>query len=258
MTFQLPRSHIDRNSTTWQRRRCAYSTHVARQKGKKAKHYRRRLSRPLTPRLIRRGVLDGTKSSVVSNIGATSSAGLACDAAQFDGTGRRSNKIVHVANGDAAHATEVRQLRYLLRAPARTFVMIPSLRGASLLSTSELADAGYVSVYDGKNIDVYDGRTAKILVSEAAVLQRWCCPDSKPWRTPPTADVQHDNTDTFLLDTLDGHSSLNALYHVSHIAKMRDHIEAMRVWPSTGKAINHVYKLPSVEPAIRYLRAPAR
>ena len=51
--------------------------------------------------------------------------------------------------------------------------MVPSLRGASLLSTSKLADAGYVTVYNGNEVNVYDGRTARIHVSEAAFLQGW-------------------------------------------------------------------------------------
>ena len=51
--------------------------------------------------------------------------------------------------------------------------MVPSLRGASLLSTSKTADAGYVTVYDSNKVNVYDGRTARIHVSEATALQGW-------------------------------------------------------------------------------------
>ena len=48
--------------------------------------------------------------------------------------------------------------------------MVPSLRGASLLSTSKLANDRYVNMYNGDEFNVYDGRTASIRVSEAAVL----------------------------------------------------------------------------------------
>ena len=116
-------------------------------------------------------MLDGTIPSAISDTGATSSAGLTRDAAHFAATGRRSTKIFHVANGASAPATEERLLQHPLRAIARTIDMVPSLRGASLLSTGKLAEAGYVSIYDGEQVNVYDGRTARIQVSEAAVLQ---------------------------------------------------------------------------------------
>ena len=57
--------------------------------------------------------------------------------------------------------------------PARTIYMVPSLRGASLLSTSKIANAGYVTVYNSDEVNVYDGRTSTIKVSEAAFLQGW-------------------------------------------------------------------------------------
>ena len=49
--------------------------------------------------------------------------------------------------------------------------MIPSLRGTSILRISKLADAVYVTVYDGNKVNVYDGCIATIKFSEAAVLQ---------------------------------------------------------------------------------------
>ena len=149
VTFQLPRTHIERNSTAW-RRSPRSRSNTSRQKGEKAKHFRHRLNRPLTSRLIKRGVLDGTIPSAVSDTGETSSAGLTRDASHFAATGRRSTKVFHVANGASAPATEVRLLQQPLRAPARTIDMVPSLSGASPLSTGKLADAGYVSIYDGE------------------------------------------------------------------------------------------------------------
>ena len=250
VNFQLPRIHIERDSTSWRQSPRSRSSRTARQKGEKAKHFRCRLNRPLTPRLIKYGVLDGTTPSAISDTGATSSAGLIQDAAHFTATGRRSTKIFHVANGASTPATEERLLQHPLRAPARTIDMVPSLHDASLLSTGRLADAGYVTIYDGDQVNFYNGRTSKIQVSEAAVLQGWRCPETKLWRIPLTADPQNYNTDTLLLDTPDGRGSLNSLYHMSHV-------KTMRARTSTNKAVNHVYKLPSVKPAIRYLHAAA-
>ena len=118
-------------------------------------------------------MLDGTIPSAVSDTGATSSAGLSSDSGFLCETGQQSTKVFHVANGDAAQASEVRLLQKPLRDPARTIDMVPSLRGASLLSTSKLAGAEYVTIYDGDEFNVYDGRTTHIHVREAAILQGW-------------------------------------------------------------------------------------
>ena len=109
--------------------------------------------------------------------------------------------------------------------------MVPYLRGASLLSTSKLDNAGYVTVYNGDEVNVYDGRTTTIKVSEAAVLQGWQCPHPRPWRIPLTSDVKNINTDTLLLNRPDGRDTLNALYSVPPISDMRRHIYAMRDRP---------------------------
>ena len=133
---------------------------TARQRHENTKRYRRRLIHPLTGRLLKRGVLDGSIPYAVIDTGATSSARLSSDSAFLCATGQRSTKVFHVANGNAAPASEVRLLQQPLRDPARTIDMVPSLHGASLLSTSKLADAGYVTIYDGNEVNVYDGRTA--------------------------------------------------------------------------------------------------
>ena len=255
VTFNLPSTHIDRDSASW--RRSPRSRSAARQRRENSTSHRRRLNRPLTGRLLKRAVLDGTIPSAISDTGATSSAGLTSDSDLFQSTGQRSHKIFHVANGTAAPATEVRLLQQPLRAPARNIDIVPSLNGASLLSTSKMADAGYVTVYDGDEVNVYDGRTTQIHVTQAAVLQGWRCPRDRLWRIPLTSTVKNLNTDTLLLDSPDGRSSLNALYNVPPVGEMLGHIDALRDRPPPSHAINHVYELPSVEPAIRYLHGAA-
>ena len=135
--------------------------------------------------------------------------------------------------------------------------MVPSLRDMSLLSTSKLADTRYMTVYDGDEVNIYYGRTATIKVSKAAVLQGWQCPRKRLWRIPLTSDIININTDIFLLDIPDGRNTLNALYSVPPFRAMHCHIDAMRNRPLPGEAINHVYELPRVEPAIRYMDAAA-
>ena len=54
--------------------------------------------------------------------------------------------------------------------------MIPSLRAQSLLSGGKFAEAGYIFICDRDEVNLYDKRTTKILVSEQAVLKCWRCP----------------------------------------------------------------------------------
>ena len=133
--------------------------------------------------------------------------------------------------------------------------MVPSLRGVSLLSTSKLSDAGYVTMYNGNKVNVYDGLTATINFSEATVLQGWRCPGERLWQIPLTSDVRNINADDLLLNSSDGRDTLNALYSVPPVSAMRRHIYGIQNPPPPGEAINYVYELPSMDPAIRYLHA---
>ena len=49
--------------------------------------------------------------------------------------------------------------------------MVTSLDNQSLLIRVKFAEAGYVSVCDGDEVNIYDGQTATITVSEDAVLE---------------------------------------------------------------------------------------
>ena len=60
-----------------------------------------------------------------------------------------------------------------------------------------------------------------------------------------------------LLNCPDGRNSINALYSVLPVSAMLGNIDTMRNHPPPTQAINHVYKLPSVEPAICYLHGAA-
>ena len=56
-----------------------------------------------------------------------------------------------------------------------------------------------------------------------------------------------------------GTELLNPLYEVPSYACMLKHIEIFKKYrPSPAEAINNVYELPSIKPAIRYLHGAAR
>ena len=48
------------------------------------------------------------------------------------------------------------KLYHPVREPARTVYMVPALAGQSLLSGAKFAEAGYISVCDGDEVNLYD------------------------------------------------------------------------------------------------------
>ena len=93
-------------------------------------------------------------------------------------------------NRGTATVSDVCKLEHELQDPVRTVDMVPDLVDYSLLGTSKLASAGYIKIYDGKEVNIYDSNTTKIIVSEEEVLKGWRCPKSMLWRIPLTSQVK--------------------------------------------------------------------
>ena len=77
--------------------------------------------------------------------------------------------------------------------------MVPGLASDTLLSGSKFEDADYISIYGPLEVDIYDAKTTKIIVTEKAVLKGWRCPKSGLWRIPPASEYhkyQHRHTTT--------------------------------------------------------------
>ena len=102
--------------------------------------------------------------------------------------------------------------------------MVPAFAGQSLLNGETFAEAGYISVCDDDEVNLYDSRTARIVVSEEAVLKGWFCPDTKMWRIPLQAKVTDLKKHTIILHIPNGTESLNPLYVVPSYAHMLKHI----------------------------------
>ena len=83
-----------------------------------------------------------------------------------------------------ALATNIAKLHHPVHKPVQTVDMVPALYGQSLLSGAKFAEAGYISVCDGDKVNLYDSQTARIVVSEEAVLKGWFCPHTKMCRIP--------------------------------------------------------------------------
>jgi hypothetical protein len=84
--------------------------------------------------------------------------------------------VLHLPNGATAAATMIHKLHHNLRKPACSVSIVPSLVGNSLLSTVKMVEAGYMAIYDDKEVNFYNTRATKITVSADAILKGWRCP----------------------------------------------------------------------------------
>ena len=121
--------------------------------------------------------------------------------------------------------------------------MVPDLAIKSLLSGENISEAGYISVCDGNKVNLYDSLTARIKVSEEAVLKGWFCPHIKMWRIPLKVQVTDLNRHPLILDSPNGTESKNPFYVVPTCAHMPKHTDILKKnRPAPSKAINNVYK----------------
>jgi hypothetical protein len=197
---------------------------------------------------MKEGVLNGTIPSAVSDTGAASSAFLKKDPSRA--MGELSTTVFHLPDGTIAPATTRNKLLHNVREPARSVNIIPALVENSLLSINKFAKAGYTVIYDKDEVNFYNARTTKIMVSEEAILTGWQCPHQKMWRVPLIPIVKNLNTVTLLLDHPLGLDSLKAMYAVISSTVARNHIALHLGKLAQPDHIHNVYELPSVKPTI--------
>ena len=141
-------------------------------------------------------------------------------------------------NSSTAPASDFCKLEHKIRDPAITLNMVPGLVNASLLSRRNLASSGYTAGYDRKEINIYDGSTTKVIVSEEDSLKGWRCPQSTLWLTPLPSQVKNLNTDTLLLDSSDEQQSLNSLYEILRTTAMLEYLSIFMQDRPTPKISN--------------------
>ena len=110
-----------------------------------------------------------------------------------------------LADGYPTPATNISMLEHRVRNPACTVNMVPALANQSLLSRGKFSETGYVYVCDGDKFNIYDGHTAKITVSDKAVLKGWRCPRTRLWRIPLQSHTTDLKLHTLILNCPTGH-----------------------------------------------------
>jgi len=103
--------------------------------------------------IIKKGVLNGSIPSIVADSAATSSVGT--PTAPLIPTGRKSNKIFQLPDGRRTAAATVSELVHNVQQPAKDVHITPSIESNSLLSTAKFAEAGYITVFDNEEVNIY-------------------------------------------------------------------------------------------------------
>jgi hypothetical protein len=133
---------------------------------------------------IKRGVLNGTIPSIIVDSAATSNVGATRDQSSFVPTGRSSNKIFQLPNGTQTAADSISELPFDIGQLVKDIHLIPSITKSSLLSIPKTADAGYITVFDDQEINIYDARDTKILITMTSNFTRLIQQNSKTMARP--------------------------------------------------------------------------
>jgi hypothetical protein len=121
--------------------------------------------------LIKKGVLNGSIPSIVADSAATSHIGTKHD--PFIPMGRTPKKIFQLPNETRTAASTISELVHNFHQPAKDNHILPTIKTNSLLSTEKFAAAGYITVFDDKEVNIYNPQNTMLKVSRAAILRGW-------------------------------------------------------------------------------------
>ena len=129
------------------------------------------------------------------------------------------------------------ELPHDVRHPAKEVHIVPSIKTHSLLSVPKFAEAGYITVFDDEEVNIYDAQNTTLKVSRGAIVRGWFDKKANLWRIPLIPVVLNNNTDTVLVN--------------------KQPTEFLPGRTPIIEAINNVYELKTQPELVRYLHACA-
>ena len=188
---------------------------------------------------IKQEVLNGFIPSAVTNSSITLNIGTKKDKAKhaFIPTGQQSSKVFQLPKGTLTPASKICHLQHGIRQPVKDFHIVPDIDTNSLISTAHFAQAEYITIFDGKKVNIYDAYNTKIVVTKQAILRGWFDKDANLWQIPLVPIVLNNNTDTVLVS--------------------KPPTEFLYNHPPPTKTIHNIYKLKTQPELIQYLHAVA-
>jgi hypothetical protein len=129
----------------------------------------------------------------------------------------------------------VSKLAHNIQQPAKDVHIVSSIESNALLSTAKFAEAGYITIFDNKEVNIYDTHDTTYKVWQAAILRGWFDKTASLWQMPLIPVVLNSNTDTVLVNK-------------PPTEFIPDCLPAI-------KAIHNVYELKTQPEFVRYLHA---
>jgi hypothetical protein len=83
--------------------------------------------------------------------------------------------------------------------PAKDVHIVPTIDTNLLLSTAKYATVGYITVFDDKEVNIYDATNAEVNVRREAIMRSWFDMTANLWCIPLLPIVQNANTNTVLV-----------------------------------------------------------
>ena len=117
----------------------------------------------------------------------------------FIPTGKPSTKVFQLPDGTRTPASDIQQLHHNVRQPAKDVHIVPTIDKNSLLSIPKFAAAGYITVFDGEEVNIYDAYNTKVIVTREAILRGWFDKTANLWRVPLLPIVLNETTNTVLV-----------------------------------------------------------
>jgi hypothetical protein len=140
-------------------------------------------------------------------------------------------------NGMQTQASNIHHLHHNVWQPAKDVHIVPSIATTLLLSTAKFATAGYITVFNGKEVNIYDASNTEVIITRDAIFRGWFDKTANLWRIPLLPLVQSTNTNTVLVKN--------------------PPTEFLPNCPPPYKAVHNVYELKTQPKLIWYLHTAA-
>jgi hypothetical protein len=171
---------------------------AAPQTHKKAHHPKQQYIIDVNDKNLKEGIAQGLTPTTIANSTAASGVGTVNDPCQR--TGKPSQKQFILPDGTVIPATEVAEYLFEVRKLAKILHITLGVSQNSLLSTVELADANYITIFDKDTVNIYDPNNTIVTVTKGTILRGWRDKNSNLWCISLVCMVRNLNTDTVLLN----------------------------------------------------------
>ncbi len=108
------------------------------------------------------------------------------------------DKVFQLPNGTRTPASDIHQLHHDVCQPARDVHIVPTINSNSLIGTAKFATARYITVFDGKEVNIYDSSNTKVIMTRESILIGWFDNKANLWQVPLFPVVLNPTSNTIL------------------------------------------------------------